>query len=210
MGGVGPQGTPGATGATGSSGPAGPTASAFLEGSTALPGSGSTTVVSFTIAPAFAGNLLVQASGTVSYGSTSGASCQAFVGTTFLGSSTTTVGASATAESISVTGAGAVAAGTYTVSIKCSTIVGSTTPTVSLTAFALMRPMTEVPQLDRARDRNGDQSISVRRARADAPTQRVRSTVRTGPTTVLLPRTTGTPPSIRGRQQDLPIASTRT
>jgi hypothetical protein len=139
---VGPEGATGSTGSTGSTGPAGPpgpTASTFSQGSTSLPGSGSTTVVSFTVAAAFAGNLLVQASGTVGYGSISGASCQAFVDTSPLaGSSTATVNATATVESLSVTGATAVTAGTHTVSIQCSTIVGTTTPTVSLTAFALV------------------------------------------------------------------------
>jgi Collagen triple helix repeat (20 copies) len=135
----GPQGATGSTGSTGATGPPGPTASAFGEGGTALPSSGSATVVSFTIDPSFAGNLLVQGSGFVDYTSQSGAGCQAFVDGNPMGSgSNADVTDTATTESISVTGAAAVAAGTHTVTIQCSTELGGTTPTVVLNAFALV------------------------------------------------------------------------
>ena len=104
-----------------------------------LSGSGNTTVVSFTIDPSFAGNLLIQASGDVSAASTTGASCQAFIDGNGVGTgSVAEVGGSVAAEAISVAGAAAVTAGTHTVSIQCGPVVGGTTPNVNLTAFALV------------------------------------------------------------------------
>jgi hypothetical protein len=107
---------------------------------TTLPSDGSLTdVVSFTIDPSFSGNLLLEASGFVSFGGTSGASCQPYVdGTTVGGGITADTTSAGPTASLATTGATAVSAGSHTVTVKCRIAVALTSPTVAFDAFAIV------------------------------------------------------------------------
>jgi Collagen triple helix repeat (20 copies) len=137
---TGAAGVTGASGPTGPTGPAGPTYSAFADGQKTVTGSGLTTVVELPINPPFAGNLLVQASGSVApMNIPSGAACTPSLGSTHIGYADVAFLNEAVPEAgISVTGATTVSAGPQTVRVECGQPVISGSSSVELTMFALV------------------------------------------------------------------------
>ena len=139
---TGATGPEGATGLTGPSGPPGPTASATASAANVAIVSNQdptlTTVLSFSIDPSFAGNLLVQASGEANetsstYGGSAGGCFMRIDGN--IVSEITIELASETIQTVALTGASTVAAGSHTITIQCSS--GLDTVSVTLNAWAL-------------------------------------------------------------------------
>jgi hypothetical protein len=139
----GPSGPRGPSGAKGPSGAAGPSYSTF-EVKQIASVSDQTTVISMSVDPTFAGNLLVQASGWASVIVSqdtlpTGVSCQPLLDGGPIGNGTvTSMPVGKIQSALAISGASAISAGSHTVTVVCSSIVGGTTPNVFLDAFALV------------------------------------------------------------------------
>jgi hypothetical protein len=91
----------------------------------------------------FSGNVLAQASGTLSWdgaeGGNQGVFCNAYLDSHQMGFlAGSDVSGSAALQSLAITGASSISAGAHTVAFKCDSIFAGTTPNVTLNAFAVV------------------------------------------------------------------------